>query len=52
MVWKTFEDFANGIAWTLDPERHEELSKNAREKALRTYSEKEVARRYMEVYTK
>ncbi|MBQ5460888.1 MAG: glycosyltransferase family 4 protein [Bacteroidaceae bacterium] len=50
--YRNAEDFANGIAWTLDPERHEELSKNAREKALKTYSEKEVARRYMEVYKK
>ena len=50
--YRNAEDFANGIAWTLDPERHEELAKNAREKALKTYSEKEVARRYMEVYKK
>ena len=44
------EDFANGIVWTLDEERREELAKNAREKALRTYSEEEVAKKYMEVY--
>ena len=50
--YRNAEDFADGIAWTLAPERHEELSKNAREKALKTYSEKEVARRYMEVYNK
>lgn len=48
--YRNAEDFANGIVWTLDEERQEELAKNAREKALSTYSEEEVARRYMEVY--
>jgi len=48
--YRNAEDFANGIVWTLDEKRQEELAKNAREKALRTYSEEEVARRYMEVY--
>lgn len=44
------EDFATGIRWTLDAERHEALSMAARAKALATYSEGSVANRYAEVY--
>lgn len=43
-------DFARGILYTIDPQRNAELSANAREKAIATYSEEHVARLYTEVY--
>ncbi len=43
-------DLARGILWAADPGRRAELSAQARRKAVETYSEERVARRYMEVY--
>ncbi len=43
-------DFANGILWCLDEARHEDLCRQARDKALNTYSESIVARHYQDVY--
>ena len=44
------QDFADGICWTLDPQRREELTLAARAKALDTYSEASVANQYAAVY--
>ena len=43
-------DFAEGIGWCLDGERHDDLCRQARHKALITYSEPIVAQLYQEVY--
>ena len=43
------KDFAAGIQWALDAD-HGALSQRARDKVMSTYSEKAVARKYMEVY--
>ena len=50
--YRDAEDFANGILWTLDPERYAELAKAARQKVLDCYSEERVAKLYMEIYAK
>ena len=42
-------DFADGIAWSLDNE-YSLLSKNAREKVIRTFSHSVVVKRYVELY--
>ncbi len=47
---KDAEDLAEGIRYVLSPENHERLSKVAREKVMRCYSEESVAKRYVEVY--
>ena len=47
---KDAEDLAEGIRYVLSPENHEHLSKAAREKVMRCYSEESVAKRYVEVY--
>ncbi len=49
-TYRDARDLACGIAWTLDEGRQAELSANARDKALTTYSEKQVANRYKEIY--
>ena len=43
-------DFADGIAWVLDRERHATLASNARSAAVSTYSEQSVARKYIQIY--
>ncbi len=43
-------DFAQGILWTLSVDNYPELSRAARTKALNTYSESAVAKKYIEVY--
>ena len=47
---KDAEDLAEGIRYVLSPENHEHLSKAAREKVMRCYSEESVAKRYVELY--
>jgi len=46
---KDKNDFANGIAWSLDNERPL-LSENAREKVIRTFSHYAVIKRYEKLY--
>ena len=44
------DDLARGIEWCLDTEHYDNLCTSAHNKALATYSEDRVARRYTEVY--
>ena len=44
------KDLAKGIDWVLTNNEDEELSKNAREKAVRTFSYPVVAKQYIELY--
>lgn len=48
--YRDAEDLAEGIVWTLNPERYEALSKNARQFVLDHYSEDTVARQYAKIY--
>ena len=43
-------DFAQGIAWCLDPDRQPALSAAARAAALATYSQSVAATRYLSIY--
>lgn len=43
-------DLAEGIQWVLDSPNYESLSKNAREKVLKCFDSKIVAKRYIELY--
>ena len=43
-------DFATGIQWCLDAANYDTLQANAYKKAVNTYSEDRIARRYTEVY--
>lgn len=43
-------DLAKGMAWALDADRHQQLSEAAVEKVKRTYSQRAVAMRYIEIY--
>ena len=47
---KDAEDLSEGIRYVLSPENHERLSKAAREKVMRCYSEETVVKRYVEIY--
>ena len=49
-AYRDAADLARGILWTLDPSRQERLSKAARQKALETYSEEQVAAHYTRIY--
>ena len=49
-TYRSSTEFAEGIRWCLDDERHNDLCRQARDKALATYSEPIVAKRYQEVY--
>jgi glycosyltransferase involved in cell wall biosynthesis len=48
--YKDSEDFAQGIAWCLDEDRHPALSAAALATALATYSESAVAKQYQAIY--
>lgn len=48
--YKSAEDLAAGIFWSLYTANHSELKKNAREKVIKNYSEEVVARQYIELY--
>ena len=50
--YKSSEDLAKGICWTLFETDYEQLSQNARRKAVESYSEEVVAKQYIEKYTK
>lgn len=47
--YKNAQDFADGIIWALSAD-YSSLSSNARSKAVKTYSESAVARKYTEIY--
>lgn len=49
-AYRDADDLGRGILWTIDPQRQAALAKAARRKALDTYSEERVAKRYAEVY--
>lgn len=48
--YRDAEDLAEGIAWTLDPARHDALGQAARQFVLDHYDEQRVAREYMKIY--
>lgn len=48
--YRDANDFAQGIILSLAREGYEELSKEARSKAVNTYGENAVAKKYIEVY--
>lgn len=48
--YKNSQDFADGIRWCLDKSRYDSLCTDAHTKAVNTYSEDRVARRYTEIY--
>ena len=50
--YKSSEDFANGISWTLNQSGYATLSEQACRKAFSDYSESTVAKKYIELYNK
>ncbi len=50
--YKSAEDFANGIYWTLTESEYPSLSEEAHRKVVTHYSESIVAKRYIEIYNK
>lgn len=50
--YKSAEDFANGIHWTLTEGEYELLSEAAYRKAVANYSEGTISKKYIEVYNK
>ena len=50
--YKSVEDLANGIVWTLDESEYQTLSEEACRKAVSNYSESTVAKKYIDIYNK
>lgn len=50
--YKSTEDFANGILWTLEEEEYTALSEAACRKVKDSYSENQIARKYIDIYNK
>ena len=50
--YKSAEDFANGIEWTLNEENYSIIKEEAYRKAVSSYSMNTIARKYIEVYNK
>lgn len=50
--YKSSEDFANGIYWTLTEGEYDMLSEEASRKVTACYSEGTIAKKYIEVYNK
>lgn len=48
--YKDAADFAKGIQWCLNNQNYASLCEKAHEKAITTYSEDRIARRYTEIY--
>lgn len=48
--YKSADDLANGLLWTLYKADSETLSANAREKVLSEYTQEIIAKKYMEIY--
>jgi glycosyltransferase involved in cell wall biosynthesis len=44
------DDLANGIEWVLHVSDYEQFCKNAREKVLKEFEAKVVAKKYIELY--
>ena len=49
-AYRDSADFARGIAWALEPSRLSALREQARQKAVATYSEPNVAQGYLDIY--
>jgi len=43
-------DLKNGIEWVLNADNYDELCKNAREKVVRKFDSKVIAKKYIELY--
>jgi len=50
--YKSAEDLANGIIWTLSESEYQSLSEEACRKAVSNYSESTVAKKYIDIYNK
>lgn len=50
--YKSSEDFANGIYWTLTESEYPALSEQAARKVVANYSERIIAKKYIDVYNK
>jgi len=50
--YKSVEDLANGIIWTLSESEYQTLSREACRKAMSNYSEGIVAKKYIDIYNK
>ena len=50
--YKSAEDLANGVIWTLNESEYRTLSEEACRKAVSNYSESTVAKKYIDVYNK
>lgn len=50
--YKSSEDFANGICWTLNESEYPSLSEEASRKVVANYSESIIAKKYIAVYNK
>ena len=50
--YKSAEDLANGIIWTLSESEYQSLSEEACRKAVSNYSESIVAKKYIDIYNK
>ncbi len=48
--YKSTEDLANGIHWTLDESEYALLSEQAARKVVSNYSERTIAKKYIEIY--
>lgn len=50
--FRSSDDFANGMQWILTEPEYDELSEQAVRKAVSSYSESTVAKKYMDIYNK
>jgi len=50
--YKSAEDFANGIYWTLAESEYNMLSEQSVRKVISTYSERAIAKKYIDIYNK
>ena len=50
--YRSAEDLANGIIWTLSESEYQSLSEEACRKAVSNYSESIVAKKYIDIYNK
>ena len=50
--YKSAEDLANGICWSLNEGNYNSLCEQARRKVVNTYSEQIVAMKYIQIYNK
>ena len=50
--YKSADDFANGIHWALSQGNYQELSEEACRKAITSYSEHTIAKKYIDIYNK